>query len=95
LVLVAKKTEQAYERDFPINAIGAIRCELGLLWQVCRGLGVMARAVGLIGHLLEESRKPNGTGNLASHRCGSERPYALQVAAAKLTGRRRSLPRPG
>jgi len=33
LVPVAKKTEQAYERDLPINAIGAICCD-GLLWQV-------------------------------------------------------------
>jgi citrate synthase len=49
------------QRNLVVNAtgaIGALACELGLDWRAVKGLGVMARAIGLVGHLLEESRQP-------------------------------------
>jgi citrate synthase len=58
---IAPRAEKVHARSLPINAtgaIGAIACEMNLPWQACRGIGVMARAVGLVGHALEELRQP-------------------------------------
>lgn len=61
MTAVSQEAERRSGKSIPVNAtgaIGALCCEMGFDWKICRGLGVMARAVGLVGHILEESRKP-------------------------------------
>lgn len=48
-------------KALPLNAtgaIGALLCELDFPGEVARGLGVAARAIGLMGHVREEMERP-------------------------------------
>jgi citrate synthase len=58
---VATEAERVTGKSLPVNAtgaIGAIASELGIDWRLCRGIAVMGRAIGLVGHIAEEIRNP-------------------------------------
>jgi citrate synthase len=58
---ISTAASRSYGRDLPVNAtgaIGAIASELEIPWRVTRGLAVMARAIGLVGHVQEELQEP-------------------------------------
>ncbi len=59
--LIAEEATAAYSRDLPVNATGAIAAiasEMEFSWRICRGLALMARAIGLVAHLQEEMDEP-------------------------------------
>lgn len=58
---LSRAAEAHMQKPLPVNATGAIAAiasELDIPWSIVRGIGVMARAIGLIGHLREEIARP-------------------------------------
>ncbi|BCQ28642.1 citryl-CoA lyase [Caballeronia sp. EK] len=64
MTAIGTEAEHKLARALPVNVTGAmaaVASEMGIPWRICRGLAVAARAVGLVGHVLEEMRQPFAT----------------------------------
>jgi len=64
MTAIGIEAERQLKRSLPVNVTGAmaaVASEMRIPWQICRGLAVAARSVGLVGHILEEMRQPIAT----------------------------------
>ena len=62
LKTLAAEVDRAYGRHLTINATGAVAAvlgEIGIPQAVMRGIAVISRAAGLVGHVLEERERPS------------------------------------
>ena len=62
LRLLAKEVDAAWGRHLTINATGAIAAllgEIGIPQEIARGIAVVSRAAGLVGHIREEQLEPS------------------------------------
>ena len=62
LRLLAKEVDAAWGRHLTINATGAVAAllgEIGVPREVMRGIAVVSRAAGLVGHIREEQLEPS------------------------------------
>jgi citrate synthase len=63
LETLAETMDELKRRHVTVNATGAIAAvlsDLGYPWQIMRGFSLVARAAGIVGHILEEQREPLG-----------------------------------
>jgi len=61
MTAIGAEAERQTGRVLPVNvtaAMAAVASQMDIPWRVCRGLAVAARAVGLVGHIIEEMRQP-------------------------------------
>lgn len=61
LAVFATTMDELKGRHITVNATGAIAAnlsDLGYPWQIMRGFSLVARAGGIVGHLLEEQTEP-------------------------------------
>ena len=62
LKILAKEVDAAWGRHLTINATGAVAAllgEIGIPQVVMRGVAVVSRSAGLVGHILEEKNEPS------------------------------------
>jgi len=62
LRILSAEVDRAFGRHLTINATGASAAllgEIGIPLKVMRGVAVVSRSAGLVGHILEESRVPS------------------------------------
>jgi citrate synthase len=62
LLALSREIDRAFGRHLTINATGAIAAvlgEIGIPQPVMRGIAVISRAAGLVGHIWEERERPS------------------------------------
>lgn len=62
--VLSKAVDEAYGKHLTINATGGIAVvllEIGIPWDVMRGIAVVSRSAGLVGHISEEKEYPIAT----------------------------------
>jgi citrate synthase len=61
LRMLSAQVDAVYGRHITVNATGATAAllgEIGIPQRIMRGVAVVSRSAGLVGHILEESQKP-------------------------------------